>query len=248
MRRHGERLRFNVRACRGRVLMVTLTAPGVRGGCPWDPAQCRVREPHEHAGHLGCRVEALSAELWNDGMFDAWQRLHRKARERASRRVSGCGSRLLAKSPELQVRGVLHLHVLFGAATSREVAWVDAYVAALRALAGSERFGEQLRVGDWGPASDAGGYVAKYVSKTEGMRQWWEDGRLPARAFYVSSGLTMRTGVTMRTLKRQGRCWYDGVVVPTMALGDLVAFERSLGRELTVRELVGLPGARRRGP
>lgn len=228
--------------------MVTLTAPGVEGGCPWDPAQCRVRGEHDHSGPLGCRVEALSAEIWNDGMFDSWQKLHRKARERASRRVSACGSMLLAKAPELQLRGVLHLHVLFSAATSVEVEWVNVYMAELRRLAVAEGFGEQLKVGDWGPAADAGGYVAKYVSKTEGMREWWEDGRLPARAFYVASRVTMTTGVTMRTLKRQGRCWYEGVVVPTIALSEVSGFERALGRELTLTELLGITAVRKRGP
>lgn len=248
MRRHGERLRYNVRSCGGQVLMVTLTAPGARAGCPWDPTRCRIRGPHKHSGPSGCRVESLHASFWNEEIFDRFQLAHRRARERASRQVKGCGSRLLAKSPELQLRGVLHLHALYVASTAAEMAWVMAYVAALRQLAGAAGFGEQLKVGHFGPAYDAGGYVAKYVSKTEGMRAFWEDGRLPARAFYVSARVTQVTGVTMRSLKWQGRCWYEGLVVSTSALAEVREYQRLLGRELNRSELCCVEAVRKRGP
>jgi len=228
--------------------MVTLTAGGVQDGLPWDPGLCSRKGEHKHSGEAGCKVERLSAEHWNDRMWGRYQVLHRKARERAKRRVPGVRSCLLAKAPELQRRGVYHLHVLLGASTAAELAWSMAYVEALQELLAGSGFGAQFVVGHWAPARSAGGYVAKYVSKTEGVRKGWETGELPARAFYVSHRCTGRTGVTMRILKRRGRLWFEGLSVPINVFAVLREYEVALGRELTRRELLCLDGVGDRAP
>lgn len=248
MRRHGERLRYNLGSFKGKILMVTLTAPGVRGGCPWDPGLCTRKGPHTHSGENGCKVEQLAADVWNDAMWDSWQKLHRKARERASRKVPGVGSRLLSKSPEYQKRGVFHLHILYGAATAREIHWTAVYVHALKSLATAEGFGEQIEVGHWSPAAGAGGYVAKYVSKAKGVKQAWEQGTLPARAFYVNPKLTSRTGVTIRMLKRKGTLWFEGLDVRLPALAALSKLEAMIDEPVPAWLVEKLDGVTVRGP
>jgi len=241
LRRHGERLAENIRRCGGQVLMLTLTAPGARGGCPWDPTRCTIRGPHEHSGPDGCRVESLHAELWNDQCLEFVARLNGICRERAHRQVKGVRSRYLAKTVEMQARGVLHPHLLLCARTPLERRWCEAYVAAARGVAASVGFSEQLRVGEWGPPEQSV-YVAKYCSKPGGVQPLWESGRLPARAFYVCSEMTVATGVTIRSLRRRGQLWFEGVRVSTSALASLREFERALGRSLGRSELVCLDG------
>jgi hypothetical protein len=228
--------------------MVTLTAPGVRGGCPWDPGLCKIKGPHEHTGPNGCRVEKLAADVWNDQMWASWQKLHRRARERASRKVPGCTSKLLSKSPEWHQRGVFHLHVLYGASTAKDLHWMATYVVALKALATSEGFGDQLEVGRWGQAAGAGAYVAKYVSKVQGVKSAWEQGTLPARAFYVSPTLTSRTGVTIRMLKRKGVLWFEGLDVSLAALAALSKLEAMLAEPVPTWLVEKLDGVTVRGP
>ena len=92
-----QKLFRNLEVLAGEILLSAVTAPGV-DQLPWDGGVCAGLAEHEHAGHLGCRVETASAARWNRTAPDRWRRLHRRAYQDAVKR---CGP----KSVWLVARG-----------------------------------------------------------------------------------------------------------------------------------------------
>jgi hypothetical protein len=226
--RQATRVKANVAAFAGEVIMVTLTAPGA--------------------------LSEFDMWVWNQQMFDRWRQLREIAAKDARRRVKQQPNGLLVVVPELQRRGALHLHLVFGAETFEQRRWAEAFVRCLRRNRLRYGFGQQmhapLRGSSWSPARAAGEYVGKvgrYVAKAGGLRTMFENGELPPRAFYVSVRLTRSTGVTMRKLRDRALAWgRDGLGVPVAAIAEWVSYEKALGRALTPGELACLEGVRPR--
>src|SRR5690606_23708628 len=86
------------------VRMITVTAPGVDAGLPWDEDHCAHLGDHEHSGPLGCRVLPAAAAAFNERAPAWWSELHREARQAAKRAV-GCATSLLVRDWELHKRG-----------------------------------------------------------------------------------------------------------------------------------------------
>lgn len=228
LRRHGERITLNLARFPGDVVMLTVTGPG-----------SDVLPPCERTG-----LDAISQ--WNATMTDRWRKLRRVACQSAHRKVRGQRNGVLVVVPELQRRGVLHVHVVLGAESVLERRWCEAFVRSVRKNARRHGFGRQIHVGKrWdSAASAAAGYlskVASYVSKARGLQGLWEDGTLPGRSFYVARRLTSATGVTMRMLRRRGIAWARWrQLVPLAKICDWAEWERGLERELTRAELRSL--------
>jgi hypothetical protein len=231
LRRHAFRIRENLKLFVGDVAMLTITAPG-SDLLPWD----------------GLRVNSESAWGWNYSMFDRWASLRDVASRYARRKVPGVRSGILVVVPELQSRGVLHLHVVLGAECVLDRRWCEQFVIAIRKNSVRYSFGRQVDFhrSNWGPVQDRGvsRYVAKlgsYLTKSVSLREQWESYNLPARAFYVSRRLTEKTGLTIRMLRRRTSCWTRrGLSVPVSKVFDWVHFELAFGRELSTDELFDL--------
>jgi hypothetical protein len=176
------------------VRLFTVTAPGA-DVLPWKNG----------------RINELDAWRWNADMWRMWPLMRRQAAQYAGRHVKGQRSGLLVVVPELQKRGVLHLHVVMGATTPLERRWCEAFVRYCRQHGRRYGFGRVdfgAKYG-WQEASDAvGQYAAKlggYVAKVGGLRAMWEGGELPSRCFYVARRLTSVTGLTMRASRMRSR-------------------------------------------
>jgi hypothetical protein len=213
-------------ACRGELLMFTLTGPG------------------------GALTE-FDVWAWNT---DSWRRfghLRDLAGKQASREVPGVSSRLVVWVPELQARGMLHFHLVFEASTLLERRWAERYCRYLRNNCEAHGFGPQTAKGRWGRES-VGRYVSKlasYLTKGDALREMWQEGDVPGRCFYVARRLLGETGCTIRQLRRSARLWAtERLSVPTMVFPDWLAYERALGRPLVRLELLCLPGVSVRGP
>lgn len=188
----------------GRVRMITVTAPGVDGGLPWDEAHCWHLGEHRHSGEIGCRVLPAAAGLWNENAPAWWTELHRQARQ-AAKRSCASSPELLVKIWEPQKRGVLHLHLVVGYTTPAERAAADRYVAELVRLAERHGFGfvdRKLEVKD---PSAAAAYLSSYFVTGKGrkvaLRESVQSEILPRSIFYVARWLSARSGITMRTLR-----------------------------------------------
>jgi hypothetical protein len=228
LRRQAERVRANLRAFEGEVIMVTLTPPG-QDVLAWDDQG---------------RVGEWDAYGWNRyRVWEAWKATRRLACQGAHRNVKGQCNGLLAVVPELQRRGVIHLHLVLGAETLMERRWCEKFAREVRKHAPRQGFGRQVHVGKrWDGAEATGRYVSKvagYVTKGGALRHLWESSELPGRAFYVSRRLTGATGCTMRLLRRRGALYASrGIGVPATLLATWGALERRMGREFTEAELV----------
>ncbi len=228
MARHARKLRVNLAACTGELLMFTMTAPGGS----WSE---------------------FDAWQWNVTSWDRFARLRDRAGKQARREVPGVSSRLVAWAPELQERGLLHFHLVFEASNLAEKRWAERYCRYLRNHGGELGFGPQTAKGRWG-REDVGRYVGKlgaYLTKSEALRSMWESGPLvmPGRSFYVAPRLLKVTGCTIRRLRAVAYAWAaDRVSVPVTALREWALYERELHRHLTRAEILCLPGVTDRGP
>ena len=212
-----RKIRENLDAYGGLVVMTTVTAPGQDAGLVWDRSLCRHPPNEKCTGPKGCKVEARAAKPWNDLSRQLWRTLNRLAKQRADRAIRRLGSKkkggLLMYEWELQGRGVWHLHVVLGMETAIERAWAIEYVRALRELGPRYLFGfvdaKPLRSPQ--PAMNVSGYLSKYLAKwrDDGTLEVTETVRSAGRTLinYVSRNLTTRSGCTMRALRNARIVW-----------------------------------------
>lgn len=194
-----------------RVLMLTVTAPGVDAGLVWDEEACSHLGDHRHDGRLGCRVLAAPAEAFNEQAPTWWRSLHNEASQAALRRT-GRRPVLLARPWELQRRGVLHLHPVLGYSTPAEKVAADAYLAELVARAPRHGFGFVDRKKAVSEPSAAAAYLSSYfVAGKRGklsLRESVSRKAMPRSIVYVSPQLSRRSGITMRSLRIRRFLWH----------------------------------------
>lgn len=198
-----RKLLENVSAYRGSVVLVTITGPGA-DRLPWDfDAQ---------TGERLDTADPIYATAWNLSAPERWRSLHRAARQRAKRKHGTCT--VLGRTWEYQRRGVLHVHVVLGVETAREMAAAHTYADALSELRGRHDFGWVDRGRRTGrrrcleviPAARAARYLAKYLTPLG------DDGKVaitatvtrrdvPGHVVYLNRELTQGTGITMRNLR-----------------------------------------------
>lgn len=187
-----------------RIWMVTLTAPGVDGGLPWDEEHCWHLGEHVHSGPNGCRVQAAPAALWNENAPAWWTELHRQARQAAKRSVS-TAPELLVKIWEPQKRGVNHLHLVLGYTTPAERQAAGLYVQELDRLRERHGFGFVDSKAPVKEPSAAAAYLSSYFVTGKGkkvsLRESVQSEILPRSIFYVATWLSRRSGITMRSLR-----------------------------------------------
>lgn len=211
--RQGDEFRkylANLREFGGRFVVVAVTAPGV-DVLPWDRERCLIEGPHKCTGTVGCRVVGDVAEEWNADANDRYQRMWKAATiaaDRWVRRVHGSHVKLprrvaCAWSP--QRRGVWHVHEALPYETHVERQWSRVVVEYVDRKASSYGWGNLDRnpLREGGRAADrAASYLAfnasAYLSENANERT------LPGRQLrsYVARRLTMKTGVTIRNLRR----------------------------------------------
>lgn len=191
---------------------VVVTAPGVDAGLVWDPARCSVKGPHQHSGDLGCKVLQVAADLWNKNSLAWWAKLHESAQE-ATRRATGSRARIIFKIPEVHKRGVRHSHLLLGHTTPRERASAERYHRELNERASKYGFGYALpmRERDAGNGAGAAYFASYFVDGKGGKAAITEAVKSPVLdrcTIYVTPTLTMRSGVTMRSLRLRRYLWW----------------------------------------
>jgi hypothetical protein len=211
-------MRENLRHYGDRVVMLSLTAPGV-DRLPWDRSRCRRKAPHTCSGRRGCVVEEQAADAWSSSAPARWAELRQAARRVC--RYRGQVPTLLARVWEPQKRGVPHLHAVLGVATAAEEQAARAFLAELARLAPVYDFGlEGLDDDHFNPVEPdkVARYVASYLTGRRGkkgtIRENIADPRMPRSLLWVASHLTRETKVTMRLLRRarwvivalRGRC------------------------------------------
>lgn len=140
---------------RGRLLFVTLTAPG-QDVLPWDRSVCSHGAGVKCSGPLGCRVQAFEAARWNAAAPRMWDHFRRDlARVLDVSKIEAFGTW------ERHQRGVLHRHSVLviphGVGERR-------FLAAVRLTARRQGFGKQLDVQS--ARAGAEWYLAKYASKS----------------------------------------------------------------------------------
>jgi len=205
--------------------MVTVTAPGVAGGLVWDEEWCAWRGRHRHSGREGCRVRRDVAAVWNEAAPEHWRKLHRRARQAASRYAqrAGCPSwGVLARMWEFQRRGVLHVHVVLPMTTAAERRVSRVYAEQLARLAVEYGFGN-AHLGERGTdgrtlsvmgSEKAGRYLASYIAPIDGrsgklsLTETVVHRDVPGQLLYVSRRLTQVSGCTMRSLRRRRHAWW----------------------------------------
>lgn len=216
-----RKLLANVTAYGGDVIVVAQTGPG------------RDRLPDRRA-----------QVAWNLSAPGRWRTLHRRAREACRRR--GHTVTVVSRTWEYQKRGVLHVHVVLGAATLAERHGAHAYVAELASRRAEHDFGfvdrgkkrspTGRRLLEVIPAERAARYVAKYLSPLDGagkptLSETVTRRDVPPHVLYVSRDLTAVTGVTMRSLRWRRRCFmarvdpdtgetYTSMIVNACRAGD----------------------------
>jgi hypothetical protein len=188
----------------GHAVMLTITGPGA-DVLPWDTERCRPLGEHRCSGLLGCRVDAVAAQAWNATASDRWRRLHDRC-ARLAKRETGMRPLLLLRAFEMQSRGVLHGHAVVARGTwARKVA-AGAYERHLVRLAASYDFGSvDTPTGRARHARESAAYVSSYLTQGKGSKRTLGEtvrsDQLPQSVIHVATGLTMRTGVTMRALR-----------------------------------------------
>lgn len=192
------------------VRMITVTAPGVDAGLPWDEDHCAHLGDHEHSGPLGCRVLPEAAAAFNERAPAWWTELHRQARQAAKRAV-GCAPSLLVRDWELHKRGVLHLHLVVGYSTLGEKRAADRYVEELSSRAARHGFGFVDRKREVKEPSQAAAYLSSYfVAGKKGkmsLRETVKSKAMPRSIVYVAPWLSQRSGLTMRSLRLKRFLW-----------------------------------------
>jgi hypothetical protein len=158
-------------------------------------------------------------------------------------RATGYKGKLLARVWEKQKRGLAHVHGVIGVATPAERVWAEEYVTALREMAPRYGFGfvdgwHKIGRRFW-PGDQAGAYLSSYFVRgrapksaiTENVKA----GDLPHLVVFVSRGLTLRTGCTMRALRNGRRLWAsrEGLAdAPSVTYQEWLAAAAMLDRRL----------------
>jgi hypothetical protein len=249
--------RLNIGALGGRVVLISLTAPGA-DRLPWSCAK-----DHRHAGSRGCRVKSDDADVWAEHAPDNWRRLRDAARLAVKRADLPTAALVLERVWEPQQRGVPHLHVVTGARTPLELAAAERFHAELMARAPEYGFGPQLHVTRPMEAREAARYLAGYLlgrSRKKGtIRANLGDPRMPSSLIWITPaigsisrgermvawrerlGLKEGTGLTMRRL-RYAR-WYLAAVQR-----KVLAYPRLFGEEMLAVAKVAVLLERSNGP
>ena len=176
----------------------------------WDEHRCRTLGPHEHSGRLGCRVRVSRAARWNESAAKRWRDLHRQAYQRCRR--EGLRPWLLTRVWEIQKRGLLHVHPVFAYSTLEEKRGADRYLEHLAALRGRYGFGYVERKQRVREPRAAAAYLSSYfisgkghkVSLEESVQSNW----MPRSIIHISTQLTTRSRVTMRSLRLRRYAWH----------------------------------------
>lgn len=199
----------NLGAYEGEFVVLAVTAPGA-DVLPWDAQRCRALGEHVHGGPRGCRVDRLTARLWNETAATRWRDLHRQVYMAVCRH--GVRPRLLARVFELQQRGVLHIHPVLGFKTAAERHAAHLYARYLSGLAPRYGFGHTERKLQTRSAKRIAAYLSSYfVTGKRGKLSLQESvmsPEMPHSIIYVSTELTQRTGVTMRELRVRRFVWF----------------------------------------
>jgi hypothetical protein len=177
----------------GRVWMVTVTAPGA------EVLRCD-----------GENVEASAAMEWNRTAAARWRELHRRAYQATRREYGPDVLQTLARVWQLQRRGVLHIHLVLGFESPREVAAARFYVACLRERHREFGFGcidARDRNGRSGRATvmephRAAGYLSRYLGESAQLVRALALACRPRQMVWVALRLKRVSGVTMRRLRR----------------------------------------------
>jgi len=247
--------RLNLGALGGRVVLLSLTAPGA-DLLPWACDRA-----HVHAGASGCQVDRAYADVWAERASENWRRLRDAARKAVDRAGLPTAALVLERVWEPQKRGVPHLHVVAGARTPDELAAVELFEAELRERAVEYGFGPQLHATRPMEAREASRYLAGYLlgrSKRKGsIRDNLAHPRMPHSLIWITPaigslsehermvgwrerlGLRRGTGLTMRRL-RYAR-WYLAALK-----GKLYVFPRLIGVERLA--VAGVAAMLERGP
>lgn len=188
----------------GTAAMFTVTAPGV-DELPWDEHHCAALGEHRHSGLLGCIVQAEPARAWNATAPERWRRLHDRC-ARLTARLTGHRPRLLCRAWEQQQRGVLHVHATVGRGLGVDKLTAGVYAEQLHRLAPSYGFGSvDTPTGHARLARESAAYISSYLTKGKGSKKHLcetvRSHQLPHSVIHVDTRLTMRTHVTMRTLR-----------------------------------------------
>lgn len=191
---------------------VVVTAPGVDAGLVWDEARCVVAGPHRCSGDLGCKVVQGAADLWNERSLQWWAKLHESAQE-ATRRATGARAYVVFKIPEVHKRGVRHWHVLLGYTTPLERASAKRYHQELNERAPRYGFGYSLPPRERAAGNGAGAaYFASYFVDGKGgkaaITEAVKSRVLDRCSIYVTPRLSMRSGITMRSLRLRRYLWH----------------------------------------
>jgi hypothetical protein len=202
----GVRLLENLLSYGGKVVMLTITAPGA-DRLPFDRSICGHPAGHKCSGPQGCKVNETARRHFNESAMRNWSALWNRVRVQVYREHGPGALRLLAYAPEPQQRGVLHFHLILGAATAREYAALVRAAQLLKLNAGGYGWGfvdTRPVHGQLHEAVQAAVYVAKYLThheKSNGLRALVVNGEAPRRAVYVAATLTKNTRCTMRNLR-----------------------------------------------
>lgn len=186
-----------------RVLLSAVTAPGQDGGLAWDEAHCSHLGNHRHSGLLGCRVDWHDAGHWNRSAAQRWRQLHGEAYRRCVR--EGLKPWLLVRVWEQQKRGVLHAHPVLAYSTLSERRAANRYLQLLDQLRDRYGFGFVERKHEVREPRSAAAYLSSYFVTGKGKKVALEESvqssALPRSIIHVSTRLTERSGVTMRSLR-----------------------------------------------
>ena len=210
----------------------------------WDEEHCRNLGEHQHSGKLGCRVRSSVATRWNETAAERWRKLHRQAYQRCRR--EGLRPWLLVRVFELQKRGLLHAHPVLAYSTLAEKCAADRYLEHLDDLRGRYGFGYVERKHRVREPRAAAAYLSSYfisgkgkkVSLEESVQSNW----LPRSIIHVSTELTKRSGITMRTLRLRRYAWVLWRSLPSDLVGytdiDVAEILAGVNEGLTLMEIV----------
>jgi hypothetical protein len=220
-------------------VMFSVTAPGA-DLYPFDPRFCSHSPSTRCRGPIGCRVDPVLAQAFNQAAGAWWTELHRAAKMRADR-ATGIKGKLLARVWEKQKRGLAHLHGVLDVSSPEQRAWAQAYVNALCELGPSKGFGfvdgwPKISRRFW-PGAQAAAYLSSYFVNGRGPKAAITEnvraGDLPRLIVFLGRDLTMRTGCTMRALRHARRLWAsrEGIAEPpTVTLDEWLAAAAMLTR------------------
>lgn len=191
------------------VLVGAVTAPGVSGGMEWDEHHCKQLGSHAHSGEIGCRVRVSHAAPWNETAAKRWRDLHRQVYQRCRR--EGLKPRLLVRVWEMQKRGVLHVHPVLGCSTPAERQAAERYLEHLAELRTRYGFGYVERKHRVREPRAAAAYLSSYFINGKGRKISLEESvqsnRMPHSIIHVSTELTRRSQITMRSLRLRRFAW-----------------------------------------